>query len=115
MADAPDFAVFSVPLADLRKVFVLACRLQDSDQCESHSTGDDCETGEIEHDLFQELSRVRIAAGDAPKLDTARGPATPEPSTLAHVPSSVDGCVSWCPACAENVGRGFSPDGSRKL
>lgn len=101
--------------ARIRPVFDLVCELQDSEQCEGHSTGDDCEQGEIEDKLFQLLATIRTDDGRTDPVERGekrRGPAIA--SKREHVASSVDGCVSWCPACLENQSRCLNPDGSVK-
>lgn len=108
-----DQVMSALGLDDLRLVFDLACKLQDSDQCESHSTGDDCETGGIEHELFGTLSRIRVDSGNPAPTGTVRNPA-PTPSSEKHILNSFDECVSWCVSCRENRERGFNPDGSEK-
>lgn len=100
------------------KTHEIACRLQDADQCENHSTGDDCDTGGVEHELFEHLSKVRTDDDDEDRTDPLergekkRGPATPSP--LDHILNEVDECVSWCPCCHENTSRGLNPDGTKK-
>ena len=101
-------------LVRIRPVYVLACELQDSDQCEDHCVGDECQTGDVENELFPALSKARIDADDHPKIDTVRGPQTPTPSTANHVLNCVDECVSWCVACRENRERGFNADGTKR-
>jgi hypothetical protein len=103
-------------LARIRPVFDLACKLQDSDQCEDHVTGDDCEQGGIEHQLFEALVVAR--PDDSKRTDAIerghkkRGPAVA--STKEHVVNETDECVSWCPACLENVNCGLNPDGTAR-
>lgn len=108
---------FARELLRMKPIYDLACELQDSDQCEDHVLCDDCETGNVEDRLFQELSRVRTDAeerGEKPaKIGTVRNP-RPEPSTEQHVTNAYDECVSWCVACGENRARGFNPDGTVK-
>lgn len=105
-------------LARIRPVFDLACKLQDSDQCEDHCTGDDCEQGEIEHQFFQALVIAREGEDEAVRTDPLergakkRGPAVP--SAKQHVTNDFDDCVSWCPACNENTSRGLNPDGTQR-
>jgi hypothetical protein len=100
----------------MRPVYVLACRLQDADQCEDHCTGDECEQGDIEHEFFQALV---IARGDDPERtdplergDKQRKPAAA--SIRSHILNDTDECVSWCVACRENGSRGLNPDGTTK-
>lgn len=38
----------------------------------------------------------------------------PPPSSKAHVINDGGACVSWCPACSENVKRGLAPDGTKR-
>lgn len=97
-------------------IYQLACHLQDADQCEDHSTGDDCATGTIEHALFQALV---IARRDEPERTDPleRGEkrrSKPSASTEKHVTNDFDECVSWCPPCTTNRSRGLNPDGSDK-
>ncbi len=103
-------------LARIRPVFNLACELQDADQCEDHSTGDDCDQGEIENKLFPALVLARQSEPErtdpVPRGSKKRGPAVA--STKTHVPNDHDECVSWCPACLENKSRGLNPDGTTK-
>lgn len=35
----------------------------------------------------------------------------PPPSSKEHVVNDEGACVSWCPACQENAGRGLTPAG----
>lgn len=97
------------------ETFNLACRLQDADQCEDHATGDDCEQGEIEHQFYEHLSRVRTDDSRTDPIergDKKRAPA--RASEKQHVLNDVEECVSWCPACRENRSRGLNPDGTAK-
>lgn len=99
------------------KTHELACKLQDADQCEDHSTGDDCDQGTIEHELFEHLARARTdeepdRTDSVERGDKKRGPAVA--SDLEHVLNELDECVSWCPACRENTSRGLNPDGTKK-
>lgn len=95
--------------------FNLACRLQDSDQCESHATGDDCEQGEVEHEFYEHLSAVRTEDGRTDPLERGnKKRSAAVASELEHVLNAVDECVSWCPACRENGARGLNPDGTAK-
>lgn len=101
-------------LARITPVFELACKLQDSDQCEDHSTGDDCEQGEIESKFFEALVVARVdTSGRTDPIERGRkkrGPAVA--SDKEHVLNAEDDCVSWCPACLENRSRGLNPDGT---
>lgn len=100
------------------KTHELACKLQDADQCEDHATGDDCDQGTIEHELFEHLAEVRTDENTDGRTDPVergdkkRAPA--KPSDHKHVINDVDECVSWCPACRENTSRGLNPDGTKK-
>ena len=98
---------------ELRAVFATACALQDADQCESHSTGDDCQAGEVESALFDLLAtiRVRIKENSEAVLSRLR---IGVPSSRDHTLNHADDCVSWCAACRENTSRGLNPDGTAK-
>jgi hypothetical protein len=110
--------------ARMKPVFDLACKLQDADQCEDHSTGDECEQGEIEHQFFEALVVARKGEPDSEdrfslnrtdplnRGEKKRGAA--EPSKREHVINGYDDCVSWCPCCLENRSRGLNADGTRK-
>lgn len=101
-----------------RPIYELACKLQDADQCEDHSTGDECDQGTVEHELFETLARVRVDEEPSDRTDALepgqkkRGPAFAE--TRPHVLNDVDECVSWCPTCRINRERGLNPDGTAK-
>jgi hypothetical protein len=103
--------------ARIKQVYDLVCELQDADQCELHSTGDECPQGEIENKLFNLLSTVRgedLDRTDAVERGEKKRKAA-APSKHAHVTNDFDDCVSWCPACRENTSRGLNPDGTRKV
>jgi hypothetical protein len=97
------------------ETFNLACKLQDADQCEDHTTGDDCPQGDVEHQLYEHLSRVRTDDGRTDKIERGEKKRQPgAPSTQRHITNDHDDCVSWCPACGENRSRGLNPDGTAK-